>query len=245
MINAEDINKVIYELLRFRRSESSKTSHFKKLKHTKDLCPLIEKKITKIIESFNKYKRIVYDIQGFHDKGTDILFRESDDENNSYICFQIKNEDDFLRSDVLKELKAQHSDSTNNFSPCIAYYILICADINISRDIKDSKGNGIKENIKLNKQANQNIESVRKIEAAFSTYKNTFIIDSSYMETFLNLTLTQIDAVTKSKFGDEDVVFKKAIDITSVLTPSESSIIYFMIWKFTQKNTIHLLHLNP
>ena len=228
MSTIEDINKIIFGLFQFRASEVSQTAKLKKLGHTNDLCPLVKRIIQSILDSFDKYKKVTYDIQGFGDKGTDVVLIEKAGDSNNYICFQIKNEKDFIReNDILKELRSQHSQSIHSYNPCIAYYILLFADIHTKRiENKNLK------NKRLNERAKKNIDAIRKIESTFTGYENLFVIEPEYLVTFINLTHFQIDAFTKSKFGDGDVVYKNAIDITRSLTLTESSIIYFIIWKY-------------
>src|SRR5687767_13775782 len=103
--------RIIYELLQFRRSPYEATSIFSSLKHNVDLCPKFQAKLESVYDAFDKYQTITYDIQGPRDQGTDILVRQRIDDENRYICFQIKSNDDLKKSDYLKVLKAQYFDT--------------------------------------------------------------------------------------------------------------------------------------
>ena len=232
MADFEDINKIVFNLLTFRRGSSKATTYFKGKKHNKDLCPLLKEQLEKIHNSFNKFKKITYDIQGVRDNGTDVLIKDTSTEPSRYICFQIKNEDDFKRGDCLKELKAQYFDSKTRFGNILNYYIFLCADIYTDRSTINDKGLKDKSNISLNKQAQLNYDMIRNITAEFSTESSIFVIEPTLSYTFLNMNLMQIDAIVKSIFGNEDIVYQNAIDISSSLVPLESAILYFMIYDF-------------
>jgi hypothetical protein len=71
----EQIRKAIHELLQFRRAEYTATSVFATMKHNDDLCPKFQDKLDTLLGAFQKYKKIVYDIQGPRDDGADIVLR--------------------------------------------------------------------------------------------------------------------------------------------------------------------------
>lgn len=210
-----DIGKIIYDLLQFRRSNKEATEKFVKLKHNADLCPKIQQKLELAFNSFEKYRRITYDIQGPSDEGSDIIIRQVLEDENYFICFQIKSENDFLNKDWLKILKSQWFDTDKNYKNLIEYYILLCCNTN---DI-------------------QNKTKIRTIESTFSQTPKVYIIEPEFVLSFLRMSLTQIDAIVKSKFGAEDIVFRNGLSIISDLTPSESVLLFHLIWSMVYFNT--------
>ena len=115
--------RLVDELLRYRRTAPSETKAFARLKHNADLCPRFQQKLESILGSFEKYRKIVYDIQGLHDEGTDILLREVVAENPWFICLQIKSEDDLHAKDIFKTLKAQFFDSCQRYGDALVEYL--------------------------------------------------------------------------------------------------------------------------
>src|SRR3990167_8989691 len=128
--------KLVDELLRYRRAAPSETKAFARMKHNEDLCPRFQQKLESILGSFEKYKKIVYDIQGLRDEGTDVLLREVVAESPWFICLQIKSENDVHGRDILKNLKAQFFDSAQRYGDSLVeYYVLLCCDSKKHKDI--------------------------------------------------------------------------------------------------------------
>ncbi|MDA1526339.1 hypothetical protein PDJ99_24710 [Bacillus cereus] len=208
----EHIKKIIYDLLFIKRSEEEDTSWFTDQKHNAHLCPGFQGKFESIFESFEKYKKIVYDIQGPRDAGTDVIIRQTINDKNRYICFQIKSEDDLKRKDYLKDLKAQFFDTMDKFGENVLdFYIVLCCD-----KIK-------------------NKEKIRLIESEFVKRQNIYVVEPDYALTFLHLSSIQIDAMIRSMYGDEDVVFKEGLAVVQNLTPTQKGLLYYFIYQFIFK----------
>lgn len=202
------IKTIIYDLLQFRRSRSETTSIFQKLKHNADICPKLQNKLDSIFDSFEKYRRITYDIQGPLDEGVDVIIRQVFNEESNFICFQVKSADDLKEKNWLKTLKAQWFDAERTYHNMLDYYILLCCD---TLDLTN-KGR------------------IRSLESGFSRNPRVHVIEPAYVLSFLRLSSIQVDAVIKSKFGSEDIIFRNALSITNDLTPTENSLLFYLVW---------------
>ena len=169
-----------------------------------------KRKLEVILEAWEKYRKIAYDIQGFKDAGTDVLLREENGEECDYICFQLKSEGDINHKDLIKNLKAQWFDTHETYkAELLDYYIVLCCN-------SDDKNNKAK---------------IRSTEGEFKTVKPVHVIEPEYALSFLSLPTTTIDAVLKSKLGSEDVVFRKSLEIIATLTPTERALVFYLLWK--------------
>jgi hypothetical protein len=227
--NAMDpfLRKLIFELLQFRRAEPSATEGFVKLKHNDDLCPIVQRKFDSIVADFDKYKKITYDIQGPRDRGTDVLIRQTLQEQNTFICAQIKSEDDFKSKSLLRDLKTQWFDTRAEYgNSLVEYFILLCC----STALKP------KENPKPNK--NKNV--IRAIEGIFQHESQVTIIEPEYVWSFLGISERIIDAIVTAKFGSDDIVFKKALGIMAGLSSSERALAVYLIWRRIRANEVEI-----
>jgi hypothetical protein len=229
------IQKLIYDLMLFRRSSYTSTKAFSKLKHNDDLCPRFEKQIELIFYSFEKYRRITYDIQGFRDQGTDIIARLPVADDYQFICFQIKSEGDLKEANYLKTLKSQVFDTESTYQKLLDYYVVLCPDMNDweakrKRDLKTKRETGREDQspppIDKNKQ-----NQIRTIKAEFANRQTSIhIIDPEYAITFLSLTSVQIDAAIKNKLGAEDIVFRKTLELIETSTATERALLFYLVW---------------
>ncbi len=212
MVDVE--KKLIYQFMQYKRSSLDDTKTFEKLPHNNKLCPKVQQQLEHIFSAFQKYRTITYDIQGFKDEGTDIVIRLSEEEKAYYICFQIKSENDLKNKTYLNDIKGQYADTINHYNnDLLDYYILLCC----------------------NGKSNKN--KVRMIEASLGKLANVHVIESEFVLTFLKLGLLQIDAFIKSKIGSQDIIMRKALDVSSDLTPTKKAILYYFIWMHIYKNT--------
>lgn len=217
------INKIIFLLVTFMRSGANRTCIFSNLKHNANLCPGYTQQLERLLQAFQKYQSLAYDIQGPKDRGSDIVIKlPSDSGNLSHICFQIKSEEDLRNRDYLKILKAQYFDAERTYSNILDYYILLCCDIE------------------------KNIDRVRAVSADFSQDSKVHVIIPEHALTFYKLNQQQMDALIKAKLGSEDVVFRNASELVSDLTPAERALLFFMIYKviFEEKSAFDLEELS-
>ncbi len=199
----EFLSKIVDELLRYREGSILSTKTFRSFKHNKHLCPAVEKKLNTVIECLSKFHNIAYDVQGIHDRGTDVLLRDSEGEpeESNYIAFQIKSFEDLNSEDYLTRLKAQCFESQNEYGNKLEqYYILLCTD----------------------KSAQEN--QIREIKKAFGTSSRVTVIDPQYAITFLRLNEIRIAAVVDSVLRKDDLVYKKVRQIIDELTPTEAAL---------------------
>lgn len=207
----EYIKKIIYYLLQYRRIDDTRS--FKRLMHNKDLCPIVQQKIDNVLNGYEKYRTITYDIQGFKDEGSDVVIRLSNDDETKYICFQIKSNNDLKDKDYLMKLKAQANDTKMKYGTNLGdYYILVCCDLT-------SEGT---------RSTNKN--KLRQIEAAFSSTNDIHVIEPSYVLGFIRLSPLQVDVILKNKIDEQDVILKEAISTVIDLTPTERALLYYMIY---------------
>jgi hypothetical protein len=209
------IQKLLYELLQFRRSTPESTEKFAELKHDADLCPRFQRKIEDIFGAFEKYHRITYDIQGPRDKGTDVLIRLPADDEDKFISLQVKSEDDLRDKNYLKSLKSQLFDTDPASSRLLDYYIVLCCNTN----------------------DRSNKAKVRSIGATFAKTPKVTIIEPEFALTFLRLTSIQVDALIKSRLGSEDIVFREALNDVKELTLTERALLFYLIWSKIYNDT--------
>ncbi len=83
------VQEVIYDLLQFRRATPESTRLFTRLMHDSDLCPKFQAKLELMLGAFRKYQQITYDLQGFKDRGSDVVVRQPSDDETKFICLQL------------------------------------------------------------------------------------------------------------------------------------------------------------
>ena len=215
------VKEVIFELLQFRRAPFESTKVCSQLMHNSDLCPQFHRKLELILDAHRKYQQITYDMQGFRDRGSDVAVRQRIDGENSFICLQIKSENDLKDIDYMMRLKAQFFEAQGRYQKLLDYYIVLCCNLMPAKIDKKRK-------MPLLNTEKKN--QIRAITAEFATTENVHVIEPEYALTFLKLSSIQIDAAIKSKLGSEDVVFREAIRLVNDLSPTERALIFYLIW---------------
>jgi hypothetical protein len=211
----EVLPKLIDVLLRYRASSFEVTRLFRRKGHNKDLCPAIERQASQIIDCYIKYHNIAYDVQGIHDRGTDVLLRYSEDTESGeferwFISFQIKSFQDINSRAYLKDLKAQCFEAQNEYGNNLQqYYILLCTDKSAHED------------------------RIREIKKHFSSVPDVTVIDPTYVWTFLQLNTLRINAVVDSILREDDYVYQKARGMVEDLTPTEVAISLAIVYEWT------------
>jgi hypothetical protein len=204
------LSKIVDELLRYREGSILSTKTFRRFKHNEHLCPAIENKLNTVIEFLNKFHNVAYDVQGIHDRGTDVLLRdvEGEAEETHYIAFQIKSYEDLKSQDYLKQLRSQCFEAQNEYKTKLEqYYILLCTD----------------------KSEHEN--QIREIKKAFGTSSGVIVIDPQYATTFLRLNEIRIAAVVESVLRKDDLVYRKARDTVEDLTPTEAALSIAIVYQ--------------
>lgn len=200
------LDNIIF-LLRYRRSTEAATKLFAKWKHNVDILPKMQDQLEVLRDARGKFQAIVYDLQGIHDEGSDIVIRyHEDDKPDDLICFQLKSFDDLCKKDYLQRLKAQRDDTFRRGRQPQHYFIVLCTD-------------GF---------AHKN--KIREIMAAFKDAERTEVIEPAYAFTFLHHPKARIEAYVKRSVETEDIVLRLALE--SIEIPSSSAralIIYITI----------------
>ncbi len=216
MITNSDVKRFLFDFMQFRRCPPRYTRKLAARKHNSELCPAFQKTIERILSAFKKYRRIVYEIQGPQDRGVDVFMRQSSNDENAFVCFQIKSQDDMRSKDLFKNLKSQYFDAKRTYLPLLDYYIVLCCDATKKK---------MREKIKM-------------VETVFASETDVHVVEPDYAFTFLCLSSTQIDAFLRSRLGSDDVVYNKALQNVANLTPTERAIIYYLMWLYLYNNKL-------
>jgi hypothetical protein len=136
-----------------------------------------------------------------------------------YVCFQVKAEGDLAEKDYLKTLKAQFFDTDSTFGSKLKhYYIVVCYSI-VTEDHAGS--------LQIDKKRS---ETVKMIIREFAGKDKVRVIEPTFAAWFLSLSTVQIDVIIRTRFGDDDVVFKEARYLVSELELTEKLLLVFMLW---------------
>lgn len=131
----DHIKRSIFKLLFLRRMPLADTSQFRQQKHNDDLVPAFDGKLTEILDYFDRYQKISYDIQGIRDHGCDLLVVYDYDGESRQIGLQIKSYDDCNEPDCSMKLKAQVTDALNHYGARIQdFYLVFCTDVAKHKD---------------------------------------------------------------------------------------------------------------
>lgn len=192
---SRSIVKIIHECLRFNRESIEKTKEFKKFKHNKHLCPLLEEKLNLILDYFNRYRNLAYDIQGFNDEGSDVILYLNKDDNQKTICFQIKSHSELMAGkDIITKIGFQYAQSMKNYDP-LEYYLIPCCYPNE----KISKSQTLTDRL-------------RNIRSEFSGYDRMTIIDPVEFAYFSRLSSEHIGTIIKLILEPDDVIYRKCLE---------------------------------
>ncbi len=190
--------EIIDRVVRYRESSAKKTNTFIKMKHNQQLCPILEERLNWINESFEKYHKAAYDVQGIHDRGTDILLKDREALLPQYVVFQVKSYSDLEKPLYIKTLKAQFLDALEEYKEHLErYYILLCTDFK------------------------KHIHKIREIKKAYSTNMKVMVVDPKYCYTFLFMNRLRIHVIVEIILKKDDFVFKEALDKIQDCTPTE------------------------
>ena len=199
----ENIAEAISRLIRYQRAPDSATTAFRTMKHNSHLLPKLQQQLETLFEAHRKFEPVVYDTQGIHDDGSDIVVRYAPpDAVLSLIGFQVKSFDDLAKKTYLQELKAQRDDTFRKVSGLQKYYIVVCTDTGTHRD------------------------KVRSIAAEFRSAHLTELVEPAYAFTFLHHRKTRVEALVKRLHEADAIVFfalcpKPAMDACLVALRAE------------------------
>jgi hypothetical protein len=204
----ESIQEIITRLLRYKRAPTKMTREFREWKHNRDILPKLQEQLEMILDAYGKYQPVVYDTQGFRDDGSDIVLRHREGNNEDselkLIAFQVKSFDDLCKKSYMQELKAQHDDTTRKVIGLQYYFIMLCTDAEAHKEL------------------------IRKIAAEFRSAKKTEIIDPEFSFTFLHHKASRVNALVKRTLEAEDLVFKRALELLEIPSPSARGLAIFI-----------------
>jgi hypothetical protein len=107
------------------------TRLFREWKHDADILPRLQAQLEMLLEVYGKFEPVVYNTQGMHDDGADVVIRfrpENADEDWELIGFQVKSFDDLANPKYMRELKAQRDDAFRKVVGMRDYFLLLCTD---------------------------------------------------------------------------------------------------------------------
>ena len=201
------LDNIIF-LLRYRRSMEKATKLFTNWKHNSDILPKMQGQLEVLRDARGKFQAVVYDIQGIHDEGSDIVIRyHIDDKPDDLICFQVKSFDDLAKKDYLQGLKPQRDDTFRSGRQPQHYFIVLCTD-SVAHKSK-----------------------IREIMAAFKNAERTEVIEPAYAFTFLHHPKARIEAYVKRSLEIEDIVLKLALESIEIPSPSARALVIYMTVK--------------
>lgn len=190
----------------FREASTESTAEFRTLTHNRHLCPRTESQLQRVLDCFIKFRHAAYDVQGIHDRGTDVLLRYGTDaqlasDGWECICVQLKSFSDLEKDGYLKDLRSQRYEAELEYRSQLAqYYILLCTD------------------------PTGHIAKIREVKNAFARDARVTVVDPRYCHTFLRLGAVTIAVIVDSILRQGDTVRQMAINEVARLTPTESAL---------------------
>lgn len=123
-----NVNELIYKLLKLNTCTANETNVFHNLKHNDDLVPKFRTNFEKLSQIIGSYYNDCYDIQGVTDDGVDVLLKYKNEDENHKVGFQIKSYDDIKKKDWLSKLKAQLYEAQGIWKTD-DLYVVLCTDV--------------------------------------------------------------------------------------------------------------------
>ena len=204
----ETIQDSITRLIRYQRASADATKLFRSWKHNSDILPRVQGQLETLMIAYGKFQPIVYDTQGIHDDGSDIVLRyrpEDTERDFELIAFQVKSFTDLEKKTYMQELKAQRDDSFRKVFRLRYYFVLLCTD------------------------GKKHQERVRNVMAEFRSADKTEIIEPGFALTFLTHPSTRVEALVKRAMESGDLVFRLALESLELPSPSARALTIFMV----------------
>lgn len=214
----EPLKDTIRRLLRYQRAPVRATRQFRKWKHNADILPKLQTQLEMLLDAYGKFEPVVYDTQGIHDDGSDVVLRycpESGEKEFELICFQVKSFDDLLSKAYMQELKAQRDDSFRKVIGLQWYFLLLCTDNEKHKD------------------------KIRSISSEFRSADRTEIIEPAFAYTFLHHPKTRVEALVKRTMEADDLVFRRALEFLDSSSPSARALTVFLAVKSAITGATH------
>lgn len=181
---------ILEELLRYRSVKPVETEWLSTFSHDK-LCVEVQEKVEILLDSFEKYRHIAYNIQGPRDNGVDILLKvtHQEDEPERFVGLQVKSyrELEDRENGLSQKLKAGWVDAENHYGEKLwRYYVLLFGD------------------------AVMHAKRVAAITCEFAPSKRIRVIGPRNLTAFLKLSAASVSALVDRHLSAEDFVRKKA-----------------------------------
>jgi hypothetical protein len=195
MYITENIDPIalLTEMLCIETVADTETRLLTRLAHNKDLCPAFKKQALAVLHAYEKHRVDVHDVQGFRDKGCDILIAFDEEGGESRrVGLQIKSHDEISAwwgkkgPSLVATLKGQYVEATQE-STVETWYLVLCTD------------------------AVQYADAVRHLTETFGGYDRVRIITPARALTFLQLGGDEIEAITARILCRRDLVRLAAV----------------------------------
>jgi hypothetical protein len=165
--------------------------------------------IESVLRAVGQFEPVVYDTQGLLDQGADIAVRirhqdRLDHEPSELLGFQIKSFSDFRTKDLFRVLKAQRDDAFRKITNLATYYIILCTDEALHKDV------------------------IRNIEAEFKDAPRTVVIEPTFSLNFLRLNSRRIEGMVTRMMQAEDYVFREALKAIDLSTPTAAILAIYL-----------------
>ena len=206
-----DLIELFRQLLNTHTRPTIETSVFRKLKHNRDLCPLLWHRCESILAGFRTYQGDVYDIQGLSDNGSDVIVRRNGDDGG-FICFQLKSHDDLLANGVVQKVKAQYADTIAAYQPMLHFFVVLACD-------------GTNANL---------LATVRAISAHFVRMPCVTTVVPERTLALLTIPEWQLDAFVKTQFSERDIVLERAARAVAALSKPERALLLVSLWNLAE-----------
>ncbi|MFT8506890.1 hypothetical protein [Acetobacter sp.] len=130
---------LVSDLLVGEAVDENQTYKFERYRHNRDLCPGFRDRILRVLNTYEKHRIDVHDIQGFQDKGVDVIVKMQTDEELVRLGLQIKSEKEIVdwkkgRSpNFISNIRNQYTQARQE-AKVNQLYLVLCADAVAHRD---------------------------------------------------------------------------------------------------------------
>ena len=192
--------KMLAELLRGPRVPPAATERFAEWKHNEYLCPKLAEQVKAMLSVFEAYGHGAYDVQGFQDKGVDVLMIYEDEDGKSRrVGLQVKSESEFRawnskNTDMIKTIKTQHSNAIHD-AKVDDYYLLLCVD------------------------AARHKEKIRSVNASLMNFNSCTVVEPEELLNLFMLSSMEVSAWATRELCRRDTILETAIDEMKMVDP--------------------------
>lgn len=213
------LKRIIFDLVFYARSTIRATEDLVSLRHDQHLLPEVEGQLEVILAAFDRYRRVVSNVQGVMDRGVDVLVKYAVSEDSKDAChigFQIKSHKEVeTEKDLLKTIKAGLHDARRAYN-LQDYYLFLCGG--------------------LPKTA----QRIQIITAEVADTVDCHVVNPRYVTSFISLSKARIEAYIKRRLGKDDAVLREAEYSLQECSLQESAVLIFLVskWVFERKTEV-------